>query len=87
MSRLIAEDLAYSRAAGVTFAQQMLVGVLAAEVPEQISRTVEQVAAAARDASYTPSESAEMVQAFIAGAQAELARITAAGGDAKAGRA
>ncbi|MBL6081855.1 hypothetical protein JMJ56_28115 [Belnapia sp. T18] len=87
MSRLNAEDLTDSRAAGTAFAQEMLVQMLAAEVPEQVSRTFEQVAAAARDAGYTPSESAEMVQAFVAGARAELARIAAAGGDTAMGRA
>ncbi|MBL6082680.1 hypothetical protein JMJ56_32470 [Belnapia sp. T18] len=87
MSRLKAEDLADSRAAGAAFAQEMLVQMPAADVPEQISRTFEQIAAAARDAGYTPSESAEMVQAFVVGARAELARIAAAGGDTTRGRA
>ena len=87
MNRLTAGDLADSQAAGAIFAQQMLVGMTTADVPEGIIRTVEQVTVAAQKDAYTPSEIAEVVHAFVAGARAELTRITAAGGSVRAGHA
>ena len=87
MNRLTAGDLADSQAAGAIFAQQMLVGMTAADVPEGIIKTVEQVTVAAQKEAYTPSEIAEVVHAFVAGARSELARITAASGGAKMGHA
>jgi hypothetical protein len=87
MTRLTAEDLAGSQIAGASFAQQMLVRVSADEVPELISGAVEQIVAAVQAEDYTPSEVVEMLQAFAAGAQAELARIAATSSNMRMGHA
>ena len=71
MNRLTAGDLADSQAAGATFAQQILVGMTTADLPQGIIRTVGQVTVAAQEEGYTPSEIAEVLHAFVAGARAE----------------